>query len=84
MEPTEKHRYFYDRQWDGGISRSPKWAKVQLLNCKGAKATVHEGGTRCSPQSKGKLKEGVDIDALTAHIDFYRTICQLAQLGSQE
>ena len=56
--------------------------KFDSFNCgmKGAKATVHEGGTRVPSfwHWKGKLKEGVDIDALTAHIDFYRTICQLA------
>ena len=56
--------------------------KFNSFNCgmKGAKATVHEGGTRVPSfwHWKGKLKEGVDIDALTAHIDFYRTICQLA------
>ena len=56
--------------------------KFNSFNCgmKGAKATVHEGGTRVPSfwHWKGKLKEGIDIDALTAHIDFYRTICQLA------
>ena len=55
--------------------------KFNSFNCgmKGAKATVHEGGTRVPSfwMWKGKIKEGVDVDALTGHIDFYRTMCEL-------
>ena len=47
---------------------------------RGTKDTNWEGGTRVPSfwYWKGVLREGVDISALTAHIDLYRTFCQLA------
>jgi len=47
---------------------------------KGTKDTNWEGGTHVPSfwYWKGVLGEGVDISALTAHIDLYRTFCQLA------
>jgi len=47
---------------------------------RGTKDTNWEGGTRVPSfwYWKGMLGEGVDISALTAHVDLYRTFCQLA------
>lgn len=47
---------------------------------KTGKGSPYEGGTHvpCFWRWKGKLGEGVDIPALAAHIDLYRTFCQLA------
>ncbi|MGY8781738.1 MAG: sulfatase-like hydrolase/transferase, partial [Fidelibacterota bacterium] len=47
---------------------------------RGTKDTNWEGGTHVPSfwYWKGILSEGVDISALTAHIDLYRTFCQLA------
>jgi arylsulfatase len=47
---------------------------------KGKKCTPNEGGTRVPAfwYWKGVLGEGVDVDALTAHIDMYQTFCELA------
>lgn len=47
---------------------------------KGGKNSPHEGGTHVPffVQWKGVLGEGVDVDALTAHIDLYPTFCELA------
>ena len=47
---------------------------------RGTKDTNWEGGTHVPSfwYWKGMLSEGVDISALTAHIDLYRTFCQLA------
>ena len=47
---------------------------------KSGKGSVHEGGTHVPSfwRWKGVLGEGVDIGALTAHIDFYKTFCELA------
>lgn len=49
-------------------------------NLKGGKNTSHEGGTHVPAfwQWKGVLKEGVDIDVLTAHLDLYKTFSELA------
>lgn len=49
-------------------------------NMKGAKNSPHEGGTHVPAfwQWKGRLGEGVDIDGLVAHLDLYRTFCELA------
>ncbi|MDF1814334.1 MAG: arylsulfatase [Verrucomicrobiales bacterium] len=49
-------------------------------NMKGAKNNPNEGGTHVPAfwQWKGKLKEGVDIKKLTAHLDLYPTFCELA------
>ena len=47
---------------------------------KGGKASAEEGGTRVPSfwYWKGQTAEGVDIPALTAHLDLYRTFCELA------
>ena len=47
---------------------------------KTGKGSPYEGGTHVPAfwRWKGKLGEGVDIAALTAHIDLYRTFCDLA------
>lgn len=47
---------------------------------RGKKCTPYEGGTRVPSfwYWPGVLKEGVDVDALTAHIDMYQTICEIA------
>ncbi|MCM8539523.1 MAG: arylsulfatase [Lentisphaeraceae bacterium] len=47
---------------------------------KGKKCTPYEGGTRVPAfwYWKGVLNEGVDINALTAHIDMYKTFSELA------
>ena len=47
---------------------------------KSGKGSPYEGGTHVPAfwHWKGKLGEGIDIPALTAHIDLYQTICQLA------
>ena len=47
---------------------------------KGGKCSPEEGGTRVPSfwMWKGHLEEGLDLPALTAHIDIYRTFCALA------
>lgn len=47
---------------------------------KGSKVSPDEGGTRVPSfwMWKGHLEEGIDIPALAAHIDLYRTFCDLA------
>jgi arylsulfatase len=47
---------------------------------KGSKCTALEGGTRVPSfwMWKGHVQEALDIPALAAHIDLYRTFCDLA------
>ncbi len=47
---------------------------------RGGKNSTWEGGTHVPAfwQWQGVLGEGVDIPALTAHVDLYRTFCELA------
>ncbi|PNW29666.1 arylsulfatase [Formosa algae] len=49
-------------------------------NLRGSKNSPFEGGTHVPAfwYWKGKLGTGVDINALTAHIDMYQTFCELA------
>jgi arylsulfatase len=49
-------------------------------NLKGSKNSPYEGGTRVPAfwYWKGVLGEGVDVNALTAHVDMYKTFCDLA------
>lgn len=49
-------------------------------NLRGGKNSPYEGGTHVPAfwQWKGVLSEGVDVDALTAHVDIYSTFCELA------
>jgi arylsulfatase A-like enzyme len=51
-------------------------------NLKGGKNSPYEGGTHVPAfwQWKGVLGEDVDVDALTAHIDLYKTFCKLADV----
>jgi len=56
--------------------------KVNLYTAgfKTGKGTPYEGGTHvpCFWYWRGVLGEGVDISALTAHIDYFKTFCELA------
>ncbi|OHX63808.1 arylsulfatase [Flammeovirga pacifica] len=56
--------------------------KISPFNAgmKGLKNTPWEGGTHVPAfwYWKGKLNEGEDISALTAHVDIYKTFCELA------
>ncbi len=49
-------------------------------NLKGGKNSPNEGGSHVPAfwYWQGRLGAGVDIDALTAHIDLYKTFCDLA------
>ena len=51
-------------------------------NLRGGKNSPNEGGTHVPAfwYCKDVLGEGVDIEALTAHIDLYRTFCELADV----
>lgn len=64
------------------LSGKLKGKKVQLFNAnlRGGKNSPYEGGTHVPAfwQWKGMLPEGVDVDALTAHVDLYKTFCNLA------
>jgi len=70
---------------DNGMSMPPityHGEKVSPFNAglKGHKNSPNEGGTHVPffVQWKGILDEGVDIKALSAHIDLYQTFCDLA------
>lgn len=56
--------------------------RVQLFTAgfKSGKGSPYEGGTHVPAfwRWPGVLGEGVDIDALTAHVDLYKTFCELA------
>ena len=49
-------------------------------NLRGGKNSPYEGGTHVPAfwQWQGRLGTGVDIDALTCHLDLYPTLCALA------
>ncbi len=49
---------------------------------KTGKGSPYEGGTHvpCFWRWKGRLGEGVDVPALTAHVDLYKTFCELADV----
>ena len=53
---------------------------IYTAGFKTGKGSPYEGGTHVPAfwRWKGKLGEGVDISALTAHIDMFQTFCQLA------
>ena len=57
-----------------------KKVKVYTAGFKTGKGSPYEGGTHVPAfwRWKGVLGEGVDINALTAHIDLYKTFCELA------
>lgn len=58
--------------------------RFQYFNAgmKGTKSTGYEGGTHVPLFCywKGRVQEGVDVDALTAHFDLYPTFCELANV----
>lgn len=64
------------------LSGKLKGQKIRHFNAnlKGGKNSPHEGGTHVPAfwQWKGVLKKGVDINALTAHIDLFKTFTELA------
>ena len=64
------------------LSGRLKGEKVRHFNAnlKGAKNSPNEGGTHVPAfwQWKGRLKPGVNIQKLTAHLDLYPTFCDLA------
>ena len=55
-------------------------ASIFTAGFKSGKGSPYEGGTHVPAfwRWKGKLAMGKDIDALTAHIDLYKTFCDLA------
>lgn len=57
-----------------------KKTQIYTAGFKTGKGSPYEGGTHVPAfwRWKGKLGEGVDIPALTAHIDLYKTFCELA------
>ena len=67
---------------DNGAVRVGKTKTIPYFNAglKSGKNSPNEGGSHVPffVQWKGVLGEGVDIDALTAHIDLYQTIFELA------
>ncbi|MFT5129608.1 MAG: arylsulfatase A-like enzyme [Rhodothermales bacterium] len=64
------------------LSGKLKGQKVRHFNAnlRGGKNSPNEGGTHVPAfwQWKGMLAEGVDVAALTAHLDLYPTFCELA------
>ena len=60
--------------------RNGKRVPIFTAGFKSFKGSPYEGGTHVPAfwHWKGRLGEGVDIPALTAHIDLYRTMCDLA------
>jgi len=67
-----------------GVGRKGKLngesVEIYSAGFKTGKGSPYEGGTHVPAfwQWKGVLGEGVDISALTAHIDLYKTFCDLA------
>lgn len=57
-----------------------KRVPVHTAGFKSGKGSPYEGGTHVPAfwRWKGKLGENVDIPELTAHIDIFRTMCELA------
>ena len=65
------------------IQRNGEKTPPHNAGLRGAKNSPDEGGTHVPAfwRWKGVLGEGVDIPALTAHIDLFRTFCELAGVG---
>ena len=63
-----------------GARRHGKRVKIFTAGFKTGKGSPYEGGTHVPAfwRWKGALGEGVDIGALTAHIDLFKTFCTLA------
>ncbi len=60
--------------------KNGKMEPIFTAGFKTGKGSPYEGGTHVPAfwRWKGKLGEGVDVPALTAHIDMYKTFCDLA------
>jgi len=60
--------------------KNGKNVRMHSAGFKTGKGSQYEGGTHVPAfwRWKGKLGEGVDIAALTAHIDLFKTFCELA------
>ncbi len=67
-------------QAGGGARKDGKPQRIFSAGFKTGKGSPFEGGTHVPAfwRWKGVLGEGVDVPALTAHIDLYQTFCQLA------
>lgn len=63
-----------------------KQVRMHTAGFKTGKGSVHEGGAHVPSfwRWKGVLKEGQDIKALTAHIDMFKTFCDLAGVDIPE
>lgn len=63
-----------------GGTKNGKRQKMFTAGFKSGKGSVNEGGTHVPAfwRWKGVLGEGTDIPALSAHIDIYKTFCDLA------
>ncbi len=63
-----------------GGKKDGKPQKMFMAGFKSGKCSAFEGGSHVPAfwRWKGVLREGVDINALCAHIDFYKTFCELA------
>lgn len=67
-------------QAHGSSTLNGKKVKPYTAGYKTGKSSPYEGGTHVPAfwRWKGVLGEGVDIAALTAHMDLYKTFCDLA------
>jgi len=69
---------------DNGAVRKGHTKKIPYFNAgmKGGKNSPNEGGSHVPffVQWKGVLKEGVDIGGLSAHVDLFPTLCELAEV----
>jgi arylsulfatase len=65
---------------DNGATSRHGGTEIHNGGFKTGKGSVQEGGghVSCFWYWKGKLQENIDVKALTAHIDFYKTFCDLA------
>jgi arylsulfatase len=63
--------------------RKGKRVRMHTAGFKTGKGSPYEGGTHVPAfwRWKGKLGEGVDVPALTAHVDLYKTFCELTGAG---
>lgn len=63
-----------------GGKKNGKHQKLFAGGFKTGKGSSYEGGTHVPAfwRWKGVLKEGQDINALAAHVDFFKTFCELA------
>lgn len=70
---------------NGGSNKPQVWqdgTEKPMFNAgmRGGKGSPFDGGTRVPSfwYWKGKVNEGTDVTALTAHVDIYQTLCELA------